>query len=64
MSLFYTITVCQNALQRQCMRSLVYRCGPDPEYSGLAPGAHVAFQMFLTGYLNKVTGFWDIGQHG
>ena len=46
------------------MRSLVNRCGSDPEYSGLAPGAHVALSLVITGNLNKVTGFRDVSQQG
>ena len=48
----------------QCMRSLVYRCGPDPEYSGLAPGAHVAVSSVIFGYSNKVSCFRDVSQQG
>ena len=46
------------------MRSLVDRCGSGPETSGPAPGAHIAFQLFLSVNLNKVTGFWDVSQQG
>jgi hypothetical protein len=46
------------------MRSLVlvpfYR---RPQASGHR-GAHVAFQRFLNGYLNKVSGFWDLNKRG
>jgi hypothetical protein len=48
----------------QYMRSLVDRFGSDPEKSGSVPGAHVALSFFITGYLNKVAGFWDVSQHG